>query len=93
MGPLGFTEIFFIFVLALLLFGPRKLPELGRMLGRGLMEFRRASNDLKATIEEEVRSLERETQKNLEITPPNTTPRAPSANPPEPSPPKDTPPS
>lgn len=93
MGPLGFTEIFFIFVLALLLFGPRKLPELGRMLGRGLMEFRRASNDLKATIEEEVRSLERETQKSLEITPPNTTPRAPSANPPEPSPPKDTPPS
>jgi len=60
MGPLGFTEILFILLLALLLFGPRRLPELGRMLGRGLMEFRRASTDLRATIEDEIRSLERE---------------------------------
>lgn len=60
MGPLGFTEILFILLLALLLFGPRRLPELGRMLGRGLMEFRRASTDLRSTIEDEIRSLERE---------------------------------
>lgn len=60
MGPLGFTEILFIFLLALLLFGPRRLPELGRMLGRGLAEFRRASTDLRATIEDEIHSLERE---------------------------------
>jgi TatA/E family protein of Tat protein translocase len=60
MGPLGFTEILFILLLALLLFGPRRLPELGRMLGRGLMEFRRASTDLRATIEDEIRTLERE---------------------------------
>lgn len=61
MGPLGFTEILIILVLALLLFGPRRLPELGRAIGKGLSEFRRASNDLRATIEDEVRTLERET--------------------------------
>lgn len=60
MGPLGFTEILFILVLALLLFGPKRLPELARMLGRGLAEFRRASNDLRASIEDEVRTLERD---------------------------------
>jgi TatA/E family protein of Tat protein translocase len=60
MGSLGFTEILFILVLALLLFGPRRLPELGRLLGRGLAEFRRASTDLRASIEEEVSRLDRE---------------------------------
>ena len=59
MGPFGFTEIFVIFILALLLFGPKKLPELGRLIGRGLAEFRRASTDLRATIEDEVREIER----------------------------------
>ena len=59
MGPLGFTEIAFILVIALLLFGPNKLPELGRLVGKGLREFRRASTDLRATIEDEVRDLER----------------------------------
>jgi len=60
MGPLGFTEILFILLLALLLFGPKRLPELGRAVGRGLAEFRRASNDLRATIEDEVHTLERD---------------------------------
>ena len=59
MGPFGFTEILVVFILALLLFGPKKLPELGRLIGRGLAEFRRASTDLRATIEDEVRDLER----------------------------------
>jgi TatA/E family protein of Tat protein translocase len=59
MGPLGFTEIAFILVIALLLFGPNKLPELGRLVGKALREFRRASTDLRATIEDEVRDLER----------------------------------
>ena len=59
MGPLGMTEVFFILLLALLLFGPRKLPELGRLLGRGLSEFRRASNDLQATVKEEIRTYEK----------------------------------
>ncbi len=53
-GSIGFPELILIFVIALLLFGPRKLPEIGRSIGRALGEFRRASNDLKRTIEEEV---------------------------------------
>ncbi len=53
-GSIGFPELMLIFVIALLLFGPRKLPEIGRSIGRALGEFRRASNDLKRTIEEEV---------------------------------------
>ena len=48
-------EIIVIFVLALIIFGPRKLPELGKSLGKGLAEFKKASNELKQTWEEEVR--------------------------------------
>lgn len=58
MGPLGMTEILVLLLVALILFGPRKLPELSRMVGRGLAEFRRASNDLKATVEDEIRNYE-----------------------------------
>jgi sec-independent protein translocase protein TatA len=60
MGPIGVQEMMLIFVLALLLFGPKKLPELGRMLGKGLSEFRRAKNELKATFETHLSELERE---------------------------------
>ena len=62
MGPLGYPEIVFIFVLALLLFGPKKLPEIGRTLGKAMTEFRRASNELKATFDREMKSLEQETE-------------------------------
>jgi sec-independent protein translocase protein TatA len=55
MGSLGMQEIIVIFVLALIVFGPRKLPELGKSLGKGLAEFKKASNELKQTWEEEVR--------------------------------------
>ena len=54
-GSLGFQEVLVLFVLALLIFGPRKLPELGRSLGKALNEFRRSSNDLRASLEEEFR--------------------------------------
>lgn len=60
MGPLGVPELIIIFVVALLVFGPRKLPELGKSLGRGLSEFRRASNELRNTLEEEVRAADYE---------------------------------
>jgi len=53
-GSLGLPEVILIFVVALLLFGPRKLPEIGRSIGRALGEFRRASNDLRRTVEEEI---------------------------------------
>ncbi len=54
-GSIGMPELIVIFVIALLVFGPRKLPDLGRSLGRTLAEFRKASNELRNTLEEEVR--------------------------------------
>jgi TatA/E family protein of Tat protein translocase len=54
-GSIGMPELIVIFVIALIIFGPRKLPELGRSLGKSLGEFRRASNDLRNSLEEEVR--------------------------------------
>ena len=53
-GSLGFPELIMIFVVALIFFGPRKLPDVGRSIGKALGEFRRASNDLKSTLEEDV---------------------------------------
>jgi TatA/E family protein of Tat protein translocase len=53
-GSIGMPELILIFVVALLVFGPKKLPELGKSLGRGLAEFKRASDDLKKTIEDEI---------------------------------------
>ena len=55
MGPIGMPELVIIFVIALIIFGPRKLPELGKSLGRSLNEFKRASNELKSTLEDEIR--------------------------------------
>lgn len=60
MGNLGMPELIFIFALALLILGPKKLPELGKQLGRGLGEFKRASNDLKRTLEDEVEKAARD---------------------------------
>lgn len=55
---LGFGEMFFIFVLALIIFGPKKLPEIGRQIGRALADFKRYSNDFKYQLESEVRQWE-----------------------------------
>lgn len=62
MGPIGVPEMLGIFVIALLLFGPKKLPELGRTLGKAITEFRRASNELKSTFESHLSDLEKEVQ-------------------------------
>lgn len=61
MGPLGWQETLVIFVLVLLLFGPKKLPEVGRNIAKAINEFRRASNELKDTWHREMANLERET--------------------------------
>ena len=54
-GSIGMPELIIIFVIALIIFGPRKLPELGKSLGKSIAEFKRASNELKSTLEEEIR--------------------------------------
>lgn len=54
-GSIGMPELIIILTLALIIFGPRKLPELGRSLGRSLGEFKRASNELRSTLDEEIR--------------------------------------
>ena len=68
MGPLGVPEIIFIFVLALLIFGPKKLPQLGKTFGKSMAEFRRASDDLRSTFKREMDSIERETEEVKAVT-------------------------
>ena len=57
---LGFSELLFIFLLALIVLGPRRLPELARQLGRIMAEIKRASNDFQSQVQDEVRQLELE---------------------------------
>ena len=57
---LGFSEMAFIFLLALIIFGPKKLPEIGRQIGKVLAEFKRASNEFKWQLEAEMRQIEAE---------------------------------
>src|SRR5947207_6454845 len=62
-GSIGMPELIIIFVIALIIFGPRKLPELGRTLGKSLAEFKRATNELKTTLEDEIRLEEQQLQR------------------------------
>ena len=66
MGSVGVPELIIIFTIALIIFGPRKLPELGKSLGKSLAEFKRASNELKSTLDEEIRSEERRSAERQE---------------------------
>ncbi len=62
MGPVGVQEMMVIFLVALVLFGPKKLPELGKTIGKAITEFRRAQSELKATFETHMRELEKESE-------------------------------
>jgi sec-independent protein translocase protein TatA len=57
-GPFGLFELVFIFVLALLIFGPKKLPEIGKTIGKGMREFKKATNDLKSNWDEHLKDVE-----------------------------------
>ena len=65
---IGFGEMLFLFVLGLLLFGPKKLPEIGRHLGKAMNDFKRASHEFQSQLNEEVRIIE-ETAKATEPEP------------------------
>lgn len=67
---LGFPEMLFLGLLALLLFGPRRLPEIGRQVGKALGEFKRASSEFQNQLEDEVRQLEVEENSQRSIAPP-----------------------
>jgi TatA/E family protein of Tat protein translocase len=74
-GSIGMPELIIILTIALIIFGPRKLPELGRSLGRSLSEFKRASNELKHTLDEEIRIEEqRDSERQRQPEPVTTQP-------------------
>src|SRR4051812_37321710 len=67
-GSIGMPELIIIMVIALIIFGPRKLPELGKSLGRSINEFKRASSDLQNTLEQEIKLEEqKETQTKARV--------------------------
>ena len=84
-GSIGMPELIIIFVIALIIFGPRKLPELGRSLGKTIAEFKRTSNELKTTLEEEIR-IEEQQQKAEPAKPAQTVAQTVDAVTPEPTP-------
>ena len=66
---LGFPEMIFLFLFALILFGPKKLPEIGRQIGKALNEFKRASNEFKAQIESEISQIDIENHRQTILPP------------------------
>src|SRR5437899_10628566 len=78
-GSLGMPEMLVILVIALIIFGPRKLPELGRSLGKSLAEFKKASNELRNTLEEEIRIDEQRTAEEKKAAEAKAAPASPAA--------------
>jgi sec-independent protein translocase protein TatA len=89
-GSIGMPELIIILVIALIIFGPRKLPELGRSLGRSIGEFKKASNELRSTLEEEIR-IEEQREQRAATRAEQDSAIAAAATPPSPTPPPATP--
>ena len=81
-GSLGMPELLVIFVIALIIFGPRRLPELGRSLGRSIAEFKKASSELRSTFEEEIRLEEHRSEDAAKQAPAGPSPDATTPAPP-----------
>ncbi len=88
MGPIGMPEMVVIAVIALIIFGPRKLPELGKSLGKSIAEFKRASNELKNTLEDEIRTEELQDARKSAQIPPSASVPAPTPAPAAPATPE-----
>jgi sec-independent protein translocase protein TatA len=73
-GSIGMPELVIILVIALIIFGPRKLPELGKSLGKSINEFKKASTELQNTLEQEIKLEEQKDEKAraASVTPPPT---------------------
>ncbi len=69
-GSIGMQELIVIFLIALIIFGPRRLPDLGKSLGRSIAEFKRASNELRNTLEDEIRVDEQRQARTATAAPP-----------------------
>jgi sec-independent protein translocase protein TatA len=84
-GSIGMPELILIFLVALLVFGPKKLPEIGKSIGKGLLEFKKASEDLKKTIEQEMDQIKSEPPPPPETIAQGATPRLTEVSPPSPA--------
>ena len=84
-GSIGGPELLLILVIALLVFGPKKIPELSRTIGRGVAEFRRATNDFKATLEREVSAADLDIEETPAAPTPAREPEEPADAPPDPT--------
>jgi sec-independent protein translocase protein TatA len=67
MFGLGFPELILIFVVALLIFGPKKLPDLGKSIGRAMAEFKKAQQDLQDSIQSEMKDVEKSVEKSIDL--------------------------
>lgn len=85
-GSIGMPELVIILVIALIIFGPRKLPDLGRSLGKSIAEFKKASNELQRTLDEEIRAEERKEQHKVIRAEQDSAIAAAAATPPTPTP-------